>query len=419
LPQAVRGPPADINLKVARQLSRRSEDDAQLHPAVRRLRAGPDQKHKEGALVTVLTSNRITTPVGQSRKTRQRLDAGLRAGPPRPVRVAVIGLGYWGPNLARNFSMLEHGRLDVLCDQRPECLAKAGGNYPNARQVANVDEVIADPDIDAVLVATPVRTHHPIALAALQAGKHVLVEKPLTLSVETAEELVDVARSKGVVLMVDHVFVYSPAVRKIKEILDRGDLGQLLFVDSVRINLGLFQHDVNVVWDLAPHDLSIVDHLLGRAPRSVASFGAVHTGMGLEDVAYLNLDFGDGLIASFHVNWLSPVKIRYTMLGGSIKSLVYNDLDPCEKIKLYDSGISVRQDDLEGRRELLVSYRTGDIWSPHVATTEPLRTMAEHFVECIQHGRQPISDGEAGLRVVRILDAAQRSIKAQGGRITL
>jgi predicted dehydrogenase len=220
-------------------------------------------------------------------------------------------------------------------------------------------------------------------------------------------------------LMVDHVFVFSSPVRKMKELLDANELGRLLYIDSVRINLGLFQRDVNVVWDLAPHDLSIADYLIGRSPRSVAAFGSVHTSGGHEDVAYLNLDFGDGLIANFHVNWLSPVKIRYTMLGGSQKGLVYNDLDPVETIKVYDRGVDVRQDDLEDRRNLLVDYRTGDVWSPHLEPCEPLRAMVSHFVDCVQNDKPPVTDGQAGLRIVRILDAAQRSIKAQGGRITL
>ena len=334
-------------------------------------------------------------------------------------RVAVIGLGYWGPNLVRNFSTVAGSDLRVCCDRdaaRAEAIARA---YPSLAVVHRAEEVFADPEVDCVAIATPVNTHFPLAKAALEAGKSVLVEKPLTASVAQAEELVDLARSKGLVLMVDHVFLYTAAVRKIKEIVDSGELGELLFLDSVRINLGLFQHDVNVVWDLAPHDLSVADYVVGRLPKSISAFGAVHLGNDLEDVAYLNLDFGGGLIASFHVNWLSPVKIRYTMFGGRQRSLVYNDLDPVEKIKVYDSGVSVREDDLEGRRGLLIDYRSGDVWSPHVAQTEALRTLASHFLECVQTGARPLTDGEAGLRIVRILDAAQRSIKAQGGRITL
>ena len=218
--------------------------------------------------------------------------------------------------------------------------------------------------------------------------------------------------------MVDHTFLYSPAVRRVKELIDAGELGDIYYIDSVRINLGLFQSDVNVLWDLAPHDLSIVDYLLGRLPRSVAATGSCHTGGDLEDVAYLNLDFGGNLLASFHVNWLSPVKVRHLMIGGSRKGLVYNDLNHWEPVKVYDRGITVAESP-EARRGVLISYRTGDVWSPHVEQTEPLQAVVRHFAECIRTGCRPRSDGEAGLRVVRILDAAQRSIKAQGGRITL
>lgn len=334
------------------------------------------------------------------------------------VRVAVIGLGYWGPNLARNFHAADGAELHAICDMDEDRLAAVGSNYPAAKRCRTVEEVLADAEVDAVTVATPVHAHYEIAKAALGAGKHVLVEKPLTDGVRTAEELVDLARSEGRVLMVDHVFVYSAPVRKMKEILDSGQLGELFFIDSVRINLGLFQHDVNVVWDLAPHDLSIVDYLVERLPKSISAFGAIHAGRQIEDVAYLNLDFGDGLIANFHVNWLSPVKIRYTMIGGSQKSLVYNDLDTSEPVKLYDRGIEL-SDDLEARRGRLISYRAGDVWSPHVPRTEPLRVMAEHFADCVNRGTKPITSGEEGLRVVRTLEAAQRSIKAQGGRITL
>jgi predicted dehydrogenase len=263
-----------------------------------------------------------------------------------------------------------------------------------------------------------VRTHYELAKRAVEAGKHVLVEKPLTMRVEHAGELCALAAKKGLVLMVDHVFVYGAPVRKMKEIVDSGRLGQLFFIDSVRINLGLFQHDVNVVWDLAPHDLSIVDHLVGRPPRSLSAFGGCHAGNDIEDVAYLNLDYGDGLIANFHVNWLSPVKVRSMILGGSDQSLIYNDLDPSERVKVYDRGISVAKTQ-EERRQVLISYRSGDVWSPNIPNTEALAAMAGHFVDCIKSGRTPETDGQAGLRIVRILDAAQRSIKAQGARVTL
>jgi len=334
------------------------------------------------------------------------------------LQVAVIGLGYWGPNLVRNFNSANGTQLLAICDRDEKRLAAMAKTYTAARTYTDHAQLLADKDVQAVAVVTPVATHYGIAKAALEAGKHVLIEKPMTHSVETAEELVALAKAKGLVLMVDHVFVYSAAVRKMKEILDSGALGQLYFIDSVRINLGLIQSDINVVWDLAPHDLSIIDHLLERLPRSISAFGSCHTGSGVEDVAYLNLDFGDGLIANAHVNWLSPVKVRYVMVGGSQKSIVYNDLDGSEPIKVYDRGVEV-YGDLETRTKLMISYRSGDVWSPNVKGTEALRVMVEHFADCIAKGDKPLTGGEEGLRVVRVLDAAQRSIKAQGGRITL
>lgn len=336
------------------------------------------------------------------------------------ISVAVVGAGYWGPNLIRNFAACRDVRLVAVCDKDEARLKKVCAPYPAVEQVGDLDSLLARGDVDAVAIATPVHTHSPIGLAALNAGKHVLLEKPLAGSVREAQELVQVAREKQLTLMVDHTFIYSPPVRKMKALLDTGELGELYYLDSVRINLGLFQHDVNVVWDLAPHDLSIMDYLVGRLPRSLSAFGTCHTDnhREIEDVAYLNLDFGDGLMASFHVNWLSPVKIRHFIVGGSKKSIVYNDLEPAEKIKVYDRGITLNSD-AEQRRGILVGYRTGDVWSPHLEGGEPLQSMVQHFAECVRDRKTPLTDGESGLRVVRILDAAQRSIKAQGGRITL
>lgn len=335
------------------------------------------------------------------------------------TRFGVIGLGYWGPNLVRNFHQMAGDNLRVCCDLNPKRVEAIRGVYPGLTGATDPAEVFADPEIDAVAIATPPASHYVLAKAALEAGKSVLVEKPLTTRVDHAEELVEMARARGLVLMVDHVFIFNPAVRKMRELIEDDQLGKLRFVDSVRINLGLFQHDVNVVWDLATHDLSIVEYLLDRMPVSVGTVGAAHFDEGIEDVAYLSLDFGDNLIANFHLNWLSPVKMRYTMIGGSKQSLVYNDLDPVEKIKVYDSGIVVNRDDLEGRRRLLIDYRSGDVWSPHIPRNEPLQEVVRHFAECINTGSTPLTDGEAGVRIVRILEASQRSIRAQGERIRL
>jgi predicted dehydrogenase len=308
--------------------------------------------------------------------------------------------------------------VEVICDRDTNRLATARDLCPTAELVTDIREVLDDPRVEAVAIATPVHTHEDLVLNALEAGKHVLVEKPLAATVRSADRLVAFAAARQRVLMVDHIYVYSAAVRKIKQLIDAGELGEIYYIDSVRINLGLFQHDVNVLWDLAPHDLSILDYLLGRLPRSLSATGTCHTGCDIEDVAYLNLDFGGNLLVSVHVNWLSPVKVRHLIIGGSKKSVVYNDLDPVEPIKIYDRGIMVAATP-EERRGVLVSYRTGDIWSPHIDRTEPLQEVVAHFAQCIRDGTRPRTDGEAGLRVVQILEAAHRSIKAQGGRITL
>jgi predicted dehydrogenase len=342
----------------------------------------------------------------------------LASASPGRVGVAVVGCGYWGPNLIRNFATCPNSAVVALCDQNETILAKAAALCPTARLTRDFQTLLADPEVEAVAIATPVGTHAPLAAAALRAGKHVLVEKPMATSEREAEQLVRLAERQRLTLMVDHTFLYSAPIRKAKELIDAGELGEIYYLDSVRINLGIFQNDVNVLWDLAPHDLSIVDYLLGRPPRSVAAIGASHTKGDLEDVAYLNLDFGSGVLASFHVNWLSPVKVRHLIVAGSKKSLVYNDLNAWEPVKVYDRGILVDESP-EARRGVLIGYRTGDIWSPHLEPSEPLQNMARHFAECVRGGCKPLTDGEAGLRVVRILDAAQRSLKAQGGRITL
>jgi predicted dehydrogenase len=335
-----------------------------------------------------------------------------------PIGVAVIGCGYWGPNLIRNFATCKATRVVMICDRDRTRLDRVAPSYPQARPTETVDDVFQNLEVDAVAIATPVHTHTPLALAALKAGKHVLVEKPLAANTRDAERIVATAKELGLTLMVDHTYVYSPAVRRIKALLDSGDLGDIYYIDSVRINLGLFQNDINVLWDLAPHDLSIVDYLLGRLPRSLAATGVSHTSSGLEDVAYLSLDFGESLMATFHVNWLSPVKVRHTIIGGSKQSLVYNDLEPVEPIKIYDCGIQLDQS-TEARYGALLGYRMGDIWSPNLPREEPLQNLVQHFADCIRTGKAPLTDGEAGLRIVRILEAAQHSIKAQGGRITL
>jgi predicted dehydrogenase len=334
------------------------------------------------------------------------------------INFAVVGYGYWGPNVARNIGESEGARVAACCDLDAKRLARATLRHPGVKVTGDYGAILASRDIGAVAIATPVHTHFDLARRALEAGKHVLVEKPMTMRVDEAEELVALTKRQGLVLMVDHVFIYNPAVVKMKEIVDSGKLGKLMFIDSVRINLGLFQHDVNVVWDLAVHDLSIVDFLVGKLPRSLSAFGTTHTNNDVEDVAYLNLDFGNGLIANFHVNWLSPVKVRHMIIGGSDQSLIYNDVDVSERVKVYNRGISLPNDQ-KHREHLQVSYRSGDVWSPNISSEEALSRMVAHFLTCIREQKTPLTDGQAGLRVIRILDAAQRSIKAQGGRVTL
>ena len=336
------------------------------------------------------------------------------------IRVAVVGAGYWGPNLIRNFTTCPATDLVAVCDLDQARLDKVLSPYPSVEGTTGFDALIARDDIDAIAIATPVDTHAPLGVAALEAGKHVLIEKPLASSIEDAEKLVATAKANDRILMVDHIFVYSEPVRKMKEVIDGGEMGDIYFIDSIRINLGLIQRDINVVWDLAPHDLSIMDYLVDRDPKRISVFGTchAHSDAGIEDVAYINVDLGDNLLASFHVNWLSPVKVRHFIVGGSKKSIVYNDLDPAEKIKVYDCGVTVKQD-VESRRNVLFDYRTGDVWSPHIRPAEALQTMVSHFADCVKNKKTPITDGESGLRVVKLLATAQTSIKAQGAWITL
>jgi predicted dehydrogenase len=291
--------------------------------------------------------------------------------------------------------------------------------YPGVRPTTDLNKILSDADIDAVAIATPVNTHFPIAKACLESGKNVLIEKPLASSVRQGEELVELAEKKNLRIMCDHTFCYTGAVRKIREIVKSGTLGKLLYFDSVRVNLGLFQQDVNVVWDLAPHDLSIVDFILEEKPVLVSAHGVSHAGNGIENVAYISLGYQGSFIAHFHVNWLSPVKIRMTMIAGSEKMLVWNDLDQAEQIKVYDKGIEVKQGERENKERLLVSYRSGDMHSPRIDHTEALYLMVKEFEECIKENRPALTDGYAGLRVLKILDAAERSIKADGANVRI
>jgi predicted dehydrogenase len=339
------------------------------------------------------------------------------------ITIGVIGCGYWGPNLIRNFAEDERAQLRWICDTDERRLNAIARRYPAAHTATDYQQLLADPKLAAVVIATPVATHYTFARAALDAGKHVLIEKPFTTNSREAEELVALAKSRGLTLMVDHTFVYTGAVRRIKEIVESGELGELLYFDSVRINLGLFQRDINVVWDLAPHDLSIMDYLVEREPVALTATGSSHIEAGIENIAYVMLRFRDSFIAHFHFNWLSPVKIRRTLIAGSRKMIVYDDIEPTEKVRVYDKGVTTNRiesdTDKEAAYRTLVSYRTGDVWVPKLDSTEALTHVSAEFLESIRDKRAPLTDGSAGLRVVRLLEAAQESINQRGKLIEL
>ncbi|HEY8549385.1 MAG TPA: Gfo/Idh/MocA family oxidoreductase [Vicinamibacterales bacterium] len=337
------------------------------------------------------------------------------------IGIAVVGYGYWGPNLVRNFWDTPGARLVSVCDLRPERLAGVQVRYPAVEVTTDYAAVLKDPRVDAVAIATPVSSHFDLAMRALQAGKHVFVEKPIAPTTEQAQRLVDEADRRGLVLAVDHTFVYTGAVRKMRELVEDG-LGDVYYYDSVRVNLGLFQHDVSVLWDLAVHDLSIMDYLLPAQPVAVSATGVAHIEGEPENIAYLNLQFESNLIAHIHVNWLAPVKVRRTLLGGSRRMVVYDDLEPSEKIKVYDKGITLNGDPRKNDEKIYqmrVSYRTGGMWAPKLDMTEALSVELKEFVAAINEKRPPIADGHAGLRVVRILEAATESMRAHGRVIPL
>ena len=324
------------------------------------------------------------------------------------IKLGVIGYGYWGPNIVRNFLGHQDCKVVAVCDTNSAALARVLGRHPGVQVTTEVDDIVTSPEIDAVAIVTPVSYHYELAKRALENGKHVFVEKPFTATSAQAEELVELAERKNLQIMVDHTFLFTGAVRKIKQLVDDGTLGPLYYYDSTRVNLGLFQHDVNVLWDLAPHDLSIMDYLVGLEPDLVVATGSAHVNC-LEDVAHLTVYFPNNVLAHINVNWLSPVKVRTTLVGGQKKMLVWNDLDPAEKVRVYDKGADIKT--ALGVHQLLVSYRSGDMWAPKVEELEALQLETRYFLDCIKDGRKPFNDGQAGLRVVRILEAAEQSLK--------
>jgi predicted dehydrogenase len=332
--------------------------------------------------------------------------------------IGVIGYGYWGPNMARNFAETRGAELRAICDLRPERLALARSRHPQTRAVTDAAEVLHDPGVDAVVIATAVSSHFDLARRALQAGKHVLVEKPLTSTAGEARHLIDEADHRGLRLAVDHTFAYTGAVRRIRDLVRQGALGRIHYYDSVRVNLGLFQHDVSVLWDLAVHDLAILDYVLGDRAEAVSATGMSHVPGQPENIAYLTLFFPEQRVAHIHVNWLAPVKVRRTLIGGSEKMIVYDDLEPSEKVKVYDKGVTLSQQP-EGVYQMLIGYRTGDMWAPRLDPTEALRVEADEFVRAIRDGSSLATDGRAGLRVVEILEAATRSMAERGQPVAL
>ncbi len=349
---------------------------------------------------------------------RDAQPAALEATDSPLVRVGVIGYGYWGPNIVRNFVEAPGSQVVAVSDRHPQRIAQARTRYPSATVTTDCNALFGDPAIDAVAIVTPVSTHFDLAMEALRAGKHVLVAKPLAATSEQAVQLIEKADACGRVLMVDHTFLYTGAVQKIKELVDGGGLGGLYYYDSIRVNLGLFQPDVNVLWDLAVHDLSIMDYLLDEQPVAVAATGAAHVPGRPVNMAYLTCFFGNNVLAHLHVNWLAPVKVRRTLIGGDRQMIVYDDLEPSEKVKVYNKGIQVG-DGPEQVHESLIGYRTGDMWAPKVSLTEGLQLETQHFLDCIREGRRPLTDGQAGLRVVRILEAATQSLAQRGQPVEL
>ncbi len=333
------------------------------------------------------------------------------------MRIGVIGYGYWGPNIVRNFHTLDNTEVILVADRNPNCEMRLKKTFPSIGFTTNENDVLTSPNIDVVAVVTPVWTHHELAKKALENGKHVFVEKPFTYSVAQAEELIELADRKNLKIMVDHTFLFTGAVRKIKDLVDKRELGDLYYYDALRVNLGLFQHDVNVIWDLAPHDLSIMDYVIADKPEAVVATGEKHLN-GVEDVAFITVYFPKRVIAHVNVNWLSPVKVRTTLIGGEKKMLVWNDLEVDEKIRIYDKGVSMSTNPAN-LHQLLVSYRSGDMWAPQVEQVEALRAETSYFVKCIEENKNPFNDGAAGLRVVRILEAANRSIRSRGEAVTL
>jgi predicted dehydrogenase len=328
-------------------------------------------------------------------------------------KVAIIGFGYWGPNIVRNFSNHPDCEVKYICDFSKDARNRAKMLYSDVDIIDNPNNIFSDESIDIVAIVTPVSTHYDLAIKTLNSGKHVFIEKPMVETVAQADDLIRISREKNLVGVVDHTFLFTGAVKKIKEIVDSGEIGDITYFDSVRVNLGLFQHDVNVIWDLAPHDLSILFHITEERPNAVTANGVDHLNNGLVDVAYLTLHYNINMIANFHVNWLSPVKVRKILIGGTKKMIVFDDMEPSEKIKIYDKGINVTEP--EEIHQLLVKYRSGDMMAPNVSPTEALKLEVNDFIDQVKSNSM-YSDNDLmhGRHVVEILEASKNSLKREG-----
>jgi predicted dehydrogenase len=333
------------------------------------------------------------------------------------IHLGVIGYGYWGPNIVRNFNRVDNAKVVSICDLNKDMLDRARKDFSGIDVSIDPNEICCSPAIDAIAIVTPVFTHFDLAKKALENGKHIFVEKPFTYTAAQAEELIELADKKNLKIMVDHTFLFTGAVKKIKELIDNNNLGNLYYFDSTRVNLGLFQHDVNVVWDLAPHDLAIMDYVIKEQPTALVTTGISHINEKFEDIAYITVYFSSSLIAHFNVNWLSPVKVRSTLIGGDKKMVVWNDIDEDQKIRVYDKGVEVKT--RKHIYDLLVSYRSGDMWIPKIDKTEALALEAKYFIDCITDNKTPMNDGASGLRVVRMLEACNKSLKQKGALVTL
>ena len=332
------------------------------------------------------------------------------------LKIGVIGYGYWGPNVVRNFHRGPDSKVTMVCDQNPCKLERINRAYPDIKTTTDPSELVLSPAVDAVAVVTPVWTHYQLGKQVLSNGKHLFIEKPFTCNVSQADELIELAEKENLLIMVDHTFLFTGAVKKIRQFIDDGTLGKLYYYDSTRVNLGLFQHDINVLWDLAPHDLSIMDYLIDAKAEAISATGQTHLN-GHEDVAYMTVYFPEKVIAHINVNWLSPVKVRTTLIGGENKMLVWNDLEADEKIRLYDKGVKIQN--ASNVYDLLVSYRSGDMWAPQVERIEALEAEAAHFVDCVCHDKRPSNDGHAGRRVVQMLEAASQSVQSRGEAVAI